>query len=43
VHPAFSAAAVKWIFENNFSEIVKRVSKIHNLLILALKIVKQIL
>jgi hypothetical protein len=43
VHPAFSAAAVKRIFENEFSEIIKRVSKIHNLLILAPKIVKQIL
>jgi hypothetical protein len=31
---------VKWFFENDFSEIVKRVSKIHNLLILAPKIVK---
>jgi hypothetical protein len=29
--------------ENDFSEIVKRVSKIHNLLILAPKMVKQIL
>jgi hypothetical protein len=43
VHPSFSAAVVKRIFENDFLEIVKRVSKIHNLLILALKIVKQIL
>jgi hypothetical protein len=43
VHPAFSAAEVKRIFENDFSEIVQRVSKIYNLLILAPKIVKQIL
>jgi hypothetical protein len=37
VHPAFSAADVKRIFENNFLEIVKRVSKIYNLLNLAPK------
>jgi hypothetical protein len=43
VHPAFSATAVKRIFENNFLEIAKRDSKIHNLLILAPKIVKPIL
>jgi hypothetical protein len=43
VPPAFSAADVKWIVENDFSEVVKRVSKIHNFLILAPKIVKQIL
>jgi hypothetical protein len=43
VHPAFLAIAVKRIFENDFSEIVKRDSKIHNLLILAPKIVKPIL
>jgi hypothetical protein len=43
VHPAFPAPDVKRIFKNDFSEIVKRVSKIHSLLILAPKIVKQIL
>jgi hypothetical protein len=43
VHPAFPAAIVKRIFENNFSEIIKRVSKIHNLLILGPKIVEQTL
>jgi hypothetical protein len=43
VHPAFPAAVVKRIFENDFSEIVKRVFKFHNLPILAPKIVKQIL
>jgi hypothetical protein len=43
VHPAFPATVVKRIFENDFSETVKMVSKIHNLLILAPKIMKQIL
>jgi hypothetical protein len=43
VHPTFPAADVKRIFENDFLEIVKRVSKIQNLLILAPKIMKQIL
>jgi hypothetical protein len=42
VHLTFSAADVKRIFENDFSKKMKRVSKIHNLLILAPKIVKQI-